>query len=191
MQDREFQMTGDDLESDAGAPPVSELSGMARMAARSLREGNGARLAVIEISGWDSHLNQGTEDGTLARRFSSLAGGLEALAGEMGPAWQKTVVIVASEFGRTTAPNDRQGTDHGLASPLMVLGGAVKGGQVLGPWPGLASRTEELSKALQPTEDIRAVFKSVLIRHLGLDAAAVETTVFPGSAKIKPLSGLF
>ncbi|RED52347.1 DUF1501 domain-containing protein [Aestuariispira insulae] len=190
QQNRQSGLTEDDQAADAGARPVSELSVMVRTAAKALRAQDGARIAVIETSGWDTHAAQGSLEGQLARRFSSLAGGLELLASEMRDDWDKTVVVVATEFGRTNSPNKDLGTDHGLASPMMVLGGAIKGGKTVGAWPGLVSRTSELSKALQPSEDIRAVFKSVLVSHMGVEAATVDKTVFPNSEKIKPLSGL-
>jgi len=136
------------------------------------------------------HRGQGAENGALARQFTSLAGGLEVLASEMGDAWENTVVVVASEFGRSTSPNSELGTDHGLANAVLVLGGSVKGGKVYGKWPGLASQTKTNARELQPLTDIRSVFKSVLTGHLGLDKSLVERTIFPGSGNAPPLSGL-
>ena len=51
-----------------------------------------------------------------------------------------TVILTMSEFGRAVAENGSRGTDHGHGNAMFVIGGAVKGGQVYGKWPGLARR---------------------------------------------------
>ena len=192
QMDQQMQARASDDQKAAGsARPVSDLSLMAEMAAASLREADGARIAVIEVSGWDSHESQGALEGPLARKFSALAGGLETLAAEMGDAWRDTAVIVATEFGRSIAPNGQLGTDHGQGSPTMLLGGNVKGGRMIGAWPGLVSATGGDMPRLQPTQDIRGLFKSVLIQHFGMEPALVEREVFPRSASISQLSNLF
>ena len=56
----------------------------------------------------------------------------------MGPAWKETVVVVATEFGRTARINGTNGTDHGTASTALLLGGALKKGGIVGDWPTLA-----------------------------------------------------
>ena len=61
-----------------------------------------------------------------------------ALRDGLGAAWAQTVVLVATEFGRTAAANGTGGTDHGTGSAAMLIGGAVQGGRVLADWPGLA-----------------------------------------------------
>ena len=50
----------------------------------------------------------------------------------MGAAWNRTVVVVLSEFGRTFRENGTRGTDHGHGSVYWVLGGAVHGGRIAG-----------------------------------------------------------
>ena len=62
---------------------------------------------------------------------------LAALKTGLGADWANTLVVVATEFGRTAAPNGTGGTDHGTASVAMLLGGAVAGGRVIADWPGL------------------------------------------------------
>ena len=80
----------------------------------------------MEIGGWDTHANQGLEQGALARNLTSLDDGLDAFKTEMGPAWRNTVVIIATEFGRTVAPNGGSGTDHGTGAAAFLAGGAVQ-----------------------------------------------------------------
>ena len=116
------------------------------------------------------------------------ADGLDALAKALGPHWQRTVVVAVTEFGRTVAPNGNNGTDHGTASALFVMGGAVKGGRIAGDWPGL-DRLEE-DRDLRVATDSRAVLKGILRDHLGIDAAALGTVVFPDTGSLVPVGGL-
>ncbi|MDT9106074.1 DUF1501 domain-containing protein, partial [Escherichia coli] len=71
--------------------------------------------------------------GYLAGRLGELGRGLSGFADEIGPkAWNDTVVVVVSEFGRTFRENGDRGTDPGHGSAYWVLGGGIKGGRVLG-----------------------------------------------------------
>ena len=101
------------------------------------RDADGPRVAVFETTGWDTHANQGSDKGALALRLAALDAGLKALHDALGESWNRTVVLVATEFGRTAAINGTRGTDHGTAAAAFLLGGAVRGGKVFGQWPGL------------------------------------------------------
>jgi uncharacterized protein (DUF1501 family) len=115
---------------------------------------------------------------------------LSKLAAGLGPAWQHTVVLVVTEFGRTVAMNGTRGTDHGTAGMVLVLGGAVDGGRVLGDWPGLASHQLHDGRDLTPATDLRSVYKGILRDHLGLTRADLESRVFPTSRAAPAMSGL-
>jgi uncharacterized protein (DUF1501 family) len=67
----------------------------------------------------------------------------------------------------------------------------VRGGRVHGEWPGLAPSALYEGRDLRPTTDLRAVLKAALQRQLGLTRAALDTEVFPDSASVAPLAGLF
>jgi len=146
---------------------------------------------VMEAGGWDTHTGQGLgQQGRMVGPLTQLGTGLAALAQAMGPAWSKTVVICASEFGRTVAMNGTNGTDHGTGGVVLVAGGAVKGGRVLAQWPGLSAQALYQGRDLAPTTDLRAVVKGVLRDHLGLSETALAGTVFPGSPAVKGMDGL-
>jgi uncharacterized protein (DUF1501 family) len=100
------------------------------------------------------------------------------------------VVIAATEFGRTARVNGTGGTDHGTASTALLLGGALKKGGIVGDWPSLKDGALFEARDVAPTLDMRGLFKGVLHEHLGVEKAALETTVFPGSAAAKPVLGL-
>jgi uncharacterized protein (DUF1501 family) len=97
-------------------------------------------------------------------------------------------VVTVTEFGRTVRVNGTNGTDHGTASLMLVLGGAVKGGCIAGDWPGLGRLQDD--RDLRVATDSRAVMKGLLRDHLGLDAPHLASRVFPDSAGIKPMDGL-
>jgi uncharacterized protein (DUF1501 family) len=82
-----------------------------------------------------------------------------------------------SEFGRTVRENGNRGTDHGHATAMLVLGGPVKGGRVVGKWPGLAREQLYEGRDLAVTTDFRQLFAEVAVRHLGVPSAA---PLFPG-----------
>lgn len=157
-----------------------------KVAAQRMSAADGPRIGFVEDSGWDSHRNQAPQ---LQRKLAELDRGLAAARDGFGALWPRTVVAVATEFGRTAALNGTEGTDHGTGGMALLCGGAVRGGRIGGDWPGLAPAQLNEGRDLRATTDLRAVFKSVLIEHLGLAEAAVETQVFPGSRALAPLRG--
>ena len=161
-----------------------------RAAAGFLVRDDGPRIAVLETTGWDTHANQGGAEGQLALRLAALDSGLEALKTSLGPVWAQSVVMLVTEFGRTAAVNGTRGTDHGTGAAAFVLGGAVQGGRVHADWPGLSPRALHEGRDLRPTRDLRSAFKGVLRDHLQVPAAALEATIFPDSADVRPLAGL-
>ena len=154
-----------------------ELAVSVKAAAGFLSHAEGPRIAVLESGGWDTHANQ---QGQLGNRLSSLDQALALLKSELGTHWQRTVLVVATEFGRTVAMNGTRGSDHGVGGVAFVAGGAVAGGRVLGDWPGLRDKDLYQGRDLRPTMDVRSLFKSVLVGHLGLAADAVDEKVFAG-----------
>ena len=173
---------------DGMRPGGQQLAPITTAAARFLAAADGPRIAVIEANGWDTHANQGAANGGLAIRLQQLDAGLASFKSELGSNWDKTTVMVVTEFGRTVAVNGTRGTDHGTAGCAFVAGGAVAGGRVIADWPGLAERELFEGRDLAPTLDLRAVFKGVLSEQYGLSARALESSIFPGSEAIEPIS---
>jgi uncharacterized protein (DUF1501 family) len=162
----------------------------ARAAAGFLKRDDGPRVAMFDTTGWDTHANEGGAQGQLALRLRALDAGLAALRESLGPVWRQTVVLVATEFGRTAAINGTRGTDHGTGAAAFLLGGAVAGGRVIADWPGLGRSELHENRDLKPTRDLRTVMKGVLRDHLGVSAAALDSKIFPDSGMAKPLDGL-
>lgn len=187
-------MNANGVAMDAGAEGMRagprSITPIAQIAARFLKDDAGPIAAVMEMGGWDTHANQGIEQGALARGLTSLDDGLDAFKSEMGPAWANTLVIIATEFGRTVAPNGANGTDHGTGMAAFLAGGAVHGGRVLADWPGLARNALYEGRDLRPTTDLRGVFKGVLADHLRVPNAALERDAFPDSGSVRGVQGL-
>jgi uncharacterized protein (DUF1501 family) len=160
---------------------------LARKAGEMLAAERGPRVAVLEMGGWDTHANQSSPNGALAHNLRALDAGLAALRESLGAAWNRSVVLVATEFGREVAINGTMGTDHGSGGAAFVLGGAVAGGRVIGDWPGLAKSQRFEGRDLRVTTDLRAVIKAVLADHLRLASAAIEREVLPGSSSVRKL----
>jgi uncharacterized protein (DUF1501 family) len=150
----------------------------------------GPQVAAVSIDGFDTHANQGSSQGQLATRLAYLDASLDGLAQGLGPAWKDTVVVVATEFGRTAHVNGTGGTDHGTASTALLLGGALKKGGIVGDWPTLAQAKLFENRDTAPTLDMRGLFKGLLTEHLALDRRALDTTVFPDSAGVAPATGI-
>ena len=159
-------------------------------AGKLLAGANGPRVAVLEAGGWDTHVQEGASTGNLARRLQALDQALDAMKTALGPAWSKTVVVMATEFGRTVKPNGSGGTDHGTGTAAYVLGGAVAGGHVRAEWVGLNPAVLKDGRDQPARTDLRALFKGVLAEHMGVSQAALGTTVFPDSGNVTPLKGL-
>jgi uncharacterized protein (DUF1501 family) len=180
-------MTGDAMSGAAGGPGRYAFPALAEAAGRLLAAPDGPRIAAMEVNGWDTHVAQMAR---LEQPLHELDTGLEALKTALaGQAWQRTAVLVVTEFGRTARVNGDKGTDHGTATVAFVLGGAVAGGRVRADWPGLGGGKLFENRDLAPTIDVRAVAKGLLAGHLGLSSDALAR-VFPGSESAVPTNGL-
>ncbi|MDE2013863.1 MAG: DUF1501 domain-containing protein, partial [Alphaproteobacteria bacterium] len=86
------------------------LSPLFQGAGKLLALPDGPRVAVLDVSGWDTHFAEGAGDGQLARRLRALDTALDSLKTSLGPAWTKTAIVMATEFGRTVHVNGSSGT---------------------------------------------------------------------------------
>ncbi len=137
----------------------------------------GLQVAFADVTGWDTHVNQGASEGQMAARLGELGQALAAFARDLGERMRDVVVLTMSEFGRTVRENGNAGTDHGHATAMLVLGGSVNGGRVLGKWPGLDPAQRFEGRDVAVTTDFRDVFAELLARHLG---AGDLSATFPG-----------
>ena len=159
--------------------PDTDLGAQLRDVARAIKGRVGLEIAFLNTGGWDTHVLEGASEGQLATLLRGLADALAAFRTDLGDLMADVCVLTMSEFGRTVAENGSVGTDHGRGTAMMVLGGTVRGGRVLGAWPGLAPDQLVEGRDLAVATDFRTLFSEVLVHHLGNpDVAAV----FPGFA---------
>ncbi|MEL6238107.1 MAG: DUF1501 domain-containing protein [Pseudomonadota bacterium] len=174
------------MAADDGLRNLRDAKKAGELAGSLMRGEDGARIAMIEMGGWDTHANQ---RGAFARPARNLDALLGAYATSMGSDWSNTLVLVATEFGRTARYNGTNGTDHGTASAALVMGGAVRGKRVLGDWPGLAERNLYQARDLMPTTALESVLAGAAAEHFGLDPANAMASLFPGRSA-SAMSGL-
>jgi len=164
--------------ADRGAISAKGFELSARRIGRLMRAQY--NLGFVDVGGWDTHVGQGGAQGYLAGRISELGRALSGFAQELGPAaWNDTVVVVISEFGRTFRENGNRGTDHGHGSVYWVLGGSVKGGRMAGEQVKVEHATLFQNRDYPVLTDYRALFAGLFAHAYGLDQKLIAQ-VFPG-----------
>jgi uncharacterized protein (DUF1501 family) len=148
---------------------------LARYLAQQLRDET--RIASLSLSGFDTHQWQKNR---LRPALRNLQATLLTLRAELGPIWARTTVLAITEFGRTARENGTGGTDHGTGGAAILAGGALKGGRMLGGWPGLAESALYAGRDLMPLRDVRAYAAWAMRDMYGLRASDLARTVFPG-----------
>ena len=161
-----------------GAPLPNGLSIDTTRLGRLMRSNPAIRLGFVAVGGWDTHANQGNGTGQLAGRLRPLADGLTTLATELGPAFNDTVIVVMSEFGRTFRENGNGGTDHGHGNVMWLLGGNVRGRTIYGNWPGIDDKSLNEGRDLAITTDFRTVLATLAEKHMRVGDNALQR-VFP------------
>jgi uncharacterized protein (DUF1501 family) len=190
LQLDKIAMQGDEMKPKPGGNPIGAMRLAARGAAKLMAADDGPRIAALAFDGWDTHANEGGAVGRLAQLLSGFDGALAEFETGLGASWRDTVIVVATEFGRTAKINGTQGTDHGTGTVALLAGGAVNGGRVIADWPGLKPANLFEARDLAPTTDLRAIVKGVLRDHLGLSDRVLADSVFPDSALLRPTQGL-
>jgi uncharacterized protein (DUF1501 family) len=130
--------------------------------ARLIKARVGLQAASVDLGGWDSHFSQSL---IMDPQITRLARGLSSFYRDLGPEMNHTTVVVMTEFGRRVEENSAFGTDHGRGSVMFVMGGGIKGGRVLGKWPGLSREILEGPGDLPVTTNYRNVLAPILHRH--------------------------
>ena len=154
--------------------PKSGLSNNLKDIAALIKANLGLSIAVTEMGGWDTHVNQGSSEGQLAKRFTELSEALSSFTEDLGHQMENTVVIACTEFGRTARENGNKGTDHGHGSVAMILGGNINGGKLYGQWKELKNENLYEERDVMITTDYRTVMGAILDSHLRVkDQAAL------------------
>ena len=164
----------------AGAQYVGDFGRKMRQLAQLIKANVGVEVAFADMNGWDTHTN---EQFTLPQLLNEMGSSLAAFSRDMGSMMADIVVVTMTEFGRTAAESGNQGTDHGHGSAMLLLGGAVAGGQVYGKWPGMEPEQLFEGRDLAVTTDFRDVLGELVRDHLGGRPEAA----FPGFGFAAPM----
>ncbi|WP_164483746.1 MULTISPECIES: DUF1501 domain-containing protein [unclassified Polaromonas] len=173
--------------SNGAADPVG-LQLDAQHLGTLMRNDRRLRLGFLSAGGWDTHANQGAVNGQLANNFGNLARGIAQLRQDFSEPGD--VIVVMSEFGRTSAENGTRGTDHGFGNAMWLIGNRVAGGRWHGQWTGLARSNLNEGRDLPAHHDYRAVLAQVMRGTFALGDAQLAD-VLPGAKWDKRLDGMF
>jgi len=160
---------------------------LSRVAAQTLRSENGPNVAVFDIEGFDTHSAQGDIEGKHAEHLYEVDTVVKTLQKNLKDAFEDTLILTVTEFGRTVSENSGRGTEHGYGSAILMAGGLLKKSQVYSDWPGLKQNNLFEGRDLQSTIDARSVYASAMATVFDLDFELVKREVF-WNEDIKDLS---
>ncbi len=172
--------------SNGAADPVG-LQLDAQHLGTLMRNDRNLTLGFLSAGGWDTHANQGNVTGQLAGNLANLARGIAQLREEFSE--RGDLIVVMSEFGRTSAENGTKGTDHGFGNAMWLVGNQVNGGKWHGQWTGLARANLNENRDLPAHHDYRAVLAQVLRSNFALSDSTLAS-VLPGGKWDARLDGL-
>jgi uncharacterized protein (DUF1501 family) len=195
LMQRALAANADLIAASGGLPPLATpfpadnaLAAQLRMVARliALRGALGARrqLFFVALGGWDQHAFLTSSHAAQLTLLANALAAFDAALGELNVRTQVTT-FTASDFGRTLLANG-DGSDHGWGSHHFVLGGAVRGREVVGQFPDVALNTAQDAGQgrLIPTTSVEQ-YAATLARWMGLtDTQLVD--VLPGLRAFSP-----
>ena len=150
-----------------------------RNIARYIDTGSRSSVYFTVQKGYDSHTSQFVNNasgrpllGSHANLLSDLDSAIGAFATEMKRQgkWDRVVIMTYSEFSRKITENGTNGTDHGAAGSMFVLGGGVKSG-LYGQFPSLSDDDRILNNSMDSTTDFRQVYRTILESFMNLSAS--------------------
>jgi uncharacterized protein (DUF1501 family) len=161
--------------------PSTGLGQAFRAVAGAIVQGVGTRVFWVQTGGFDTHSGQGVNatNGAYYTLMATVNDALLAFYTDLNNqgALGNTLVVQFSEFGRRISENGSQGTDHGAASVMMVMGGGVRGG-LHGTAANLNATPdnptlENSGGDVRMETDFRSVYASVCDKWLGVDSVGL------------------
>ena len=146
-------------------PLANSLKTVAQLMAANL----GTRIYYVSFGGFDTHSAQVNTHNRLLGGFSDSVDAFMQDVAQQGKR-DRVLIMTFSEFGRRVNENASQGTDHGTAEPMLVIGSKVKGG-LYADHPSLVDL--DGNKNLKYAIDFRSVYSTVLEGWLDADSEAV------------------
>jgi uncharacterized protein (DUF1501 family) len=159
----------DDQPATSTGGSLTALQSQLDLVAQCVEAGAMTRVFSVSLGGFDFHASEKVAE---ERLLSTLDTAVSAFVTRMGKSehGKKVTVMVYSEFGRRVKANASDGTDHGTASNVFVLGPGVAGGRLINPQPSL---TDLDAGDLKFHQDFRDIYAAMLVDVLGADPAPV------------------
>lgn len=164
-----FETTRTSSKSSTIDYPGNPLAKSLKTTAQFIRSGLDTRIYYVDTSGFDTHANQGPQH---ARLLSQYAEAMDAFIRDLKQSgrWKDVTVMTFSEFGRRVSQNAANGTDHGTANNLFLMGGSLKKAGFVNAAPDLQNLDQG---DLRFQVDFRQVYAEVLESWLEVGAGDV------------------
>lgn len=153
-------------------------SSLAKYAGKVMSQDDGPLASVIRIKQFDTHARQGADTGNHAERLSIIDDVIAGYREGLGSAWDRSIILTMTEFGRTVAVNGTTGTEHGYGTAGILTGGAISKSRVISQWPGLTKNDQFERRDLMATIDYWSVCAACIEKTLGLDHDLIARKVF-------------
>jgi uncharacterized protein (DUF1501 family) len=152
---------------------------LARYAGKVMSQEGGPLASVIKVDQFDTHANQGAEEnGQHGTQLAIIDDIIAGYKDGLGDAWDQSIILTLTEFGRTVSENGTRGSDHGYGSAGLLAGGAITKSNIVSQWPGLSKSEQFEQRDLMSTIDYRSVCAACIEKALGLDHDLIAEKVF-------------
>ena len=155
-----------------------DVKKLAKIAGQQIAQPDGPSIAVFDIAGFDTHADQGGDNGEHAKKLKQFDQIIGTLEDEMGSTFEDTIIVSLTEFGRTIDQNGGSGTEHGYGSAILMAGGLLHKSKIISNWPGLEKKNLFEGRDLDSSIDARAVYASILARILDSDHKQIVKNAF-------------
>jgi len=156
--------------------PAEHLVAGFRQLGQLIAGGLPTRVYYVSQGGYDTHTGQrGGQDARLRELGDAVKAFTDDLT-SMG-AFDRVMIMTFSEFGRRVQENGSQGTDHGAAAPMFLIGSKMKAG-LLGTEPSLAP-ADLTDGDIKYNTDFRSVYASILESWLHTASTPILGKQFP------------
>jgi len=159
----------------------NQLAAALQLASELIVTGLGPKVIHVTLGGFDTHERQAARQDSLLAYLDSAVSAFYQDLKAYGMS-DRVLVATWSEFGRRPRENANQGTDHGTASPVLLVGDTLQGG-LYGRAPSLSAL--DAGGNVKHTVDFRSVYQAILEDHLGVDAHEVLGQRFDKLAFVK------
>ncbi|MEM6685544.1 MAG: DUF1501 domain-containing protein [Bacteroidota bacterium] len=157
--------------------PKNEFSNQLKQVAQFINSGLQTKVYYTSLGGFDTHANQVNKQKRLLKVYD------EAIAAftkdlKQQDSFKDTLILTFSEFGRRVQQNAANGTDHGTANQVFLIGSQLKTQGFYNPMADLSNL--DTNGDLIYDIDFREIYTSVLNNWLNVDASKVMNTSFSG-----------